>query len=439
MTKWIILFAFILGLSSDAIAQTASNVVPGTGFDAIDYTITITPDIPGKHLSGRSLITVEVTDKPQNEFAFSAFDLSIEQATINSQKARIKRDKTALIIVSPKPIGKGATARIALSYQGRPKQGVIFGADYAYSDYFACSWTPCLQDKPGDKAKVAISIIAKAGEDTQSIGTVNVSRRQGSSLVQHDWTSATPYSNYLFSFAVGRFGRVALSPRLDVANLTEQTPDQVRALFGTTPDMVAFFEDKSGVTLPVETYTQVLTLGHDAQEAASYSTIGLEEITPILKDPTDDWVIAHELAHLWWGNGVTCKSWDHFWLNEGITSFMVAAWKEHRHGRKAYDAELDHARDRVKGAADKGYDKALTYKGPYPSLGTRRAIQYSKGALFMDALRTALGDKVFWSALRTYTSQYMGKTVDSQDFQRVFETTSGKDLSALFNSWVYTA
>jgi aminopeptidase N len=433
--KHAMILAFALSFGQKLAAQT----VPGSGFDAIDYAITITPDIPNKSLSGESVITVEVTDKAQSEFAFSAFDLPIERATVNGQKARIQCDKTALMIVSPKPIKKGATARISISYQGRPKQGVIFGADYAYSDYFACSWTPCLQDKPGDKAKVAISIIAKAGQDTQSIGTVNVLRPQGSSLVQYNWTSATPYSNYLFSFAVGRYNRVALSPRLDVANLTQQTPDQVRALFGTTPDMVAFFEERSGVPMPVGHYTQLLTPGDDAQEAATYSTMGQNQITPILKDPTDDWVIAHELAHLWWGNGVTCESWDQFWLNEGITSFMVAAWKEHRHGRAAYDAEMDHARDRVKRAVDRGYDKPLTFAGPYPSLGTRRAIQYSKGALFMDALRRELGDGPFWQALRTYTRQYMGKTVNSRDFQRAFEVSSGRDLSALFKAWVYTA
>lgn len=62
-------------------------------------------------------------------------------------------------------------------------------------------------------------------------------------------------------------------------------------------------------------------------------------MTPVLADPTDDWVIVHELAHQWWGNLISCATWQDFWLNEGITTFMTAAWKEHRFGRAAYDAE----------------------------------------------------------------------------------------------------
>ncbi len=432
--------AIMFGLCPYALCPYANaQTVPGTGFDAQDYAITITPDIPNKSIKGESLITVIVTDKAQSNFAFSAFDLPIQQATINGKKATIQRDKKALIVTSPETIAKGSKAQIALSYKGRPTQGVIFGNDYAYSDYFACSWTPCLQDKPGDKARVRISIITLDGYDTQAVGYRAPLKNLGSKQVRHDWDSRFEFSNYLFSFAVGRFDRVSISPRLDIANLARQTPDQVRALFGTTPDMVAFFEDKSGVPLPVERYTQLLTPEHAAQEAASYSAIGLPEISLILKDPQEDWVIAHELAHLWWGNGVTCKNWDHFWLNEGITTFMVAAWKEHRRGRAAYDAELDHARKSYNRAKGLGYDKPLTSKGPYPNLGVRRSIQYSKGALFMDALRRELGEEPFWAGLKIYTKQYMGKTVESRDLQMAFERSSGKDLSALFNAWVYSA
>jgi hypothetical protein len=100
---------------------------------------------------------------------------------------------------------------------------------------------------------------------------------------------------------------------------------------------------------------------------------------------------------------------------------------------------MDQARNRVKRAANQGYDKPLTYAGPYPNLGTRRAIQYSKGALFMDALRRELGDDPFWKALRSYTRHYMSKTVNSRDFRRAFEASSGRDLSILFKTWVYTA
>ena len=86
---------------------------------------------------------------------------------------------------------------------------------------------------------------------------------------------------------------------------------------------------------------------------------------------------------------------------------------------------------------EQGGDKPLAFAGPYPSLGARRAVQYSKGALFMDHLRTLLGDDAFWRGLRSYTMENAGGVVTSADLQRAMEQASGVDLSGTFNAWVY--
>jgi len=95
------------------------------------------------------------------------------------------------------------------------------------------------------------------------------------------------------------------------------------------------------------------------------------------------------------------------------------------------------AQRRVKAAVDAGYDKPLAWRGDYPSLRIRRAIAYSRGALFMDALRQRLGEAVFWRALKTYTITFAGKSVTSDDFQRVFERAAGEDLEPFFRKWVF--
>jgi len=177
--------------------------------------------------------------------------------------------------------------------------------------------------------------------------------------------------------------------------------------------------------------------GGVAQEAAAFSLIGDDVIAPVIADPQEDWAIAHELAHQWWGNLVTCADWNEFWLNEGVTTFMVAAWKEHRWGRESYDRELKLARQRADAAARAVTDVRLTFPGPFPSLAVRRGIQYSKGALFVDRLRQDLGEDAFWRGLRAYTREHAGSTVTSRDFQRAFERASGRDLQSLFREWVY--
>jgi aminopeptidase N len=201
--------------------------------------------------------------------------------------------------------------------------------------------------------------------------------------------------------------------------------------------MVRFFEDKAGIPLPHQRYVQLHVSGSAAQEADNFSLIGDDIVSPVLEHPQEDWAVAHELAHQWWGNVVTCADWNEFWLNEGITTFMVAAWKEQRWGRASYDREMDLARQRVSAAATAGIDVPLTFRGPFPSLSSRRAIQYSKGALFMDRLRAELGEQAFWLGLRGFTRTHAGSTVVTRDFQRALERASGRDLDPLFDEWAY--
>jgi aminopeptidase N len=217
----------------------------------------------------------------------------------------------------------------------------------------------------------------------------------------------------------------------------KETADSLRAKFAPTNEMLRFFESKSGVAYPHNEYTQVLIPGSEAQENTSFSVIGNENLNPILTNPQEDWVIAHELAHQWWGNLVTCKSWKHFWLNEGITVYMVAAYKEHRWGKSAYDNEIQIIRKRYQKAIDAKFDVPLTYAKEYPSLQMKRAIAYSKAAIFLDTLRSSIGDKPFWRGLRLFTQKHQGGGVVSKDFQDAMQVASGKDLSSLFNKWVY--
>ncbi len=216
-----------------------------------------------------------------------------------------------------------------------------------------------------------------------------------------------------------------------------ESPTSLRSKFRDTPRMLAFLQGRAGVPLPHEVYTQVLVAGSEAQEKSSFALIGAEVLDPILEDPTEDWVIVHELAHQWWGNLVTCRDWSQFWLNEGMATFLVAAYKEQRWGRPAYERELGLWRERWKEAKDAGFDVPLAYAQPYPSLRVRRAIQYSKGALFLDTLRARLGDRAFWKGIAAFTRNHAGGTVTSADFQGAMQGASGVDLFPLFRKWVY--
>ncbi len=427
-------------LTGPALAAAA----PGEGFDVTRYELALTPDIPNGTVAGREVITLRATRDGLQRLDFSGNGLTLDKATLDGVPVTAQSEGDVLGFALGQPLKRGRVVRLEVLYHGKPVRGLsgsgLSGSGTSlYTSYFACDWMICLQDQFGDKAGFSLALHVPAGMETLSVG-----RRETRTLAPdggevHRWTAPRPYSAYLFGFAVGRFARVEQrvgSVRLaylsDVADVAE-----LKQRFAPTGDMVRFFADKAGAPLPVAEYSQLLVKGREAQEAATYSVLGVEALATNADDPAQDWAIAHELAHQWWGNLVTCATLQDFWLNEGVTTFMTAAWKERRYGRAAYDAELAVARARLDKARAAGFDKPLAWAGRYPSLATRRAVQYSKGALFMDHLRTTLGERAFWAGLRRYTRAHAGGVVTSLDLQRAMEASSGRDLGPLFAEWVF--
>ncbi|MFT3810718.1 MAG: M1 family metallopeptidase [Micropepsaceae bacterium] len=421
-----------------ALALAAADA-PGPDFDALAYTVGITPDFAAQTLSGSTELRFRSLSDGLAALSFSANALTITAATLDGEPVGIIATETALTFDLPHPMARGDEAVLTVTYAGTPKRGVTFDGDSVWAAYFACDWMICRQDAPGDKAAITMTISLPRGMTAIGIGAEISVTKLPDGREAHRWESDRPYSAYLYTFAAGRFD--AWRDRSGDTRLLvlgrDIAPSQLKARFGTTAAMLAFFQEKAGVPFPRRLYTQVWVPGSEAQEAATFSVIGEAEIGPILAEPQEDWAIAHELAHQWWGNLVTCASWQEFWLNEGLTTFMTAAWKEHAFGRAAYDREMDLFRKRVARAKEKGVDTYLTFPGPYPSLGLKRAIVYSKGALFLDALRMEIGDAAFWRGLALFTRTHAGGTVTSADFQHAMEEAAGRSLAALFDPWVY--
>ena len=433
-----ILAAIVLAfLARPARADTA----PGDGFEVTRYAVALTPDIQNKTVAGREVITLRVTRDGLQRLAFSGNTLAIDEATLDGIAVPSETEDGVLAFDLPKSLARGRAVKLALAFHGRPARGFAGSATSLYTRYFACDWMVCLQDQFGDKAAFSLELSVAAGMDALSVGRKVATRPGLDGGEIQTWKAPRPYSAYLYGFAIGRFARAedrAGSARLTYLSDVVDTAELKRRL-AETRQMVLFLSDKAGMTLPVSDYGQILVAGREAQEAATYSVLGLDALATTADDPAENWAIVHELSHQWWGNLVTCATLQDFWLNEGVTTFMTAAWKEHRYGRAAYDAELTAARGRLDKARAAGFDKPLAWNGRYPTLGTRRAVQYSKGALFLDHLRTTLGEDAFWSGLRRYTRAHAGGTVTSLDFETAMEASSGRNLRPLFAEWVFGA
>ncbi len=425
---------------ADRTEQPAREMQAGGGLDVLHNAVSIKPSLTTNTIIGDQTITARIDRTLTTHLTFPLTTHKITSAHLTGQVVTPLIGGGEMRIVLPDRSSGNNTdiVTLELTYTATPKRGYQMKDASLYTSYFACDWMVCRQEVLGDKATIDLEIILPRQMTTIGPGQLirdHPLKTGGHSYVWHQ-TKAT--SSYLYAFAVGDF--TIVEDRHATGQLRYMSAianhQELQRLFAPTPKMVAFFAAKAGTPLR-HPYTQLFVDGRAAQEASTHSLIGRQYLEPSLNDPQEDWLIAHELAHQWWGNSITCTDLSAFWLNEGVTVFMVAAWKEHRWGRDAYEREMAVAQKRYARAVDTEMDVPLSYKGQYPSLRIRRAIQYSKGALFLDALRTDLGDEVFWRGLKHYTKTNIDKTVTSADLQAAFETSSGQDLSGIFAQWVY--
>jgi aminopeptidase N len=170
---------------------------------------------------------------------------------------------------------------------------------------------------------------------------------------------------------------------------------------------------------------------------SGFAVMGESYGRKVLANRSDVWLGAHELAHQWWGNMVTCRDWNHFWLNEGIATFMAAAYKEHRFGRAEYLREIEANRVNYLKVRDAGKERPLVFPNWTAPTAEDRILVYDKGAYVIHLLREELGERDFWAGMRHYTRTYFGKSVTTPDFQRAMEHAGGKNLTDFFAKWVY--
>jgi len=404
---------------------------PGDGFHVLRYELALTPNLRTRTVTATETIWLCSLADDLRSVVFSGNALTIDSATLDGKPVQVSTTHQTASLALPDPMHKGKTGTLRIAYHGTPKQGMTFTPASIVTSYAACDWMICSENTPGDKAVFDLSLHVPAGMTSIASGKLIGKSKDKNGDEIHHWRTAMSYSTYLYDFAIGNFvsttcrqGNAELVYMSDVASASE-----MQTAFQEAGAMVKFLSDKAGMDLPAKSYTQLLVAGDEAQEAATYSIIGKANI-----DPKDDWAIIHELAHQWWGNSITCSTWKDFWLNEAFATYMTAAWKQHKRGQAGYDEEMTVAHTRYEAVKAKGLDKPLAFPGEYKG---RRVIQYSKGALFLDHLRTLLGDEVFWAGIRAYTLEHAGGTVTSIDFEHSMERISGRDLSNEFVQWVF--
>lgn len=329
---------------------------------------------------------------------------------------------------------------IKIEYHGEPKQGLFFQQEdqQIYTLFDTPHWLPC-QASPDHRASIDLKITVPQNFHVVANGSLVKSEIHENGMVSKSWQQNDKIPCYLYGFAAGRFREVTEQDhgRFFRYLASEKFSDsELQTIFKETAGIARFYERKSGKKLPSKFYTQVLVNATAAQELEGFAVLSEKFGRRVLKDHSQVWLIAHELSHQWWGNRVTNHSWTEMWLNEGIASYLNAAYLGERFGKNRYQSQIDAARISYYTLRADGHDKPLKFASWSAPSAADRSLVYDKGTYVMHLLRMEIGDNAFWKGLKDYTQQHWGSSVSTADLQYAMERASGKNLRKFFDQWV---
>ena len=432
----------VVFLTTAALLRAQEPVPPsGISFDVRHYGVALSLDVAAGTITGKERVDLTMSE-PATSLVFDSGALvvdSVQMDGASSGSLPFVQRARRLIVTLPAEARAGERRTLAITYHGAPRTGLTLLATsaQAYTAFSTSQWMVAL-DSPSDRATLELEVGVPAGWRAAGSGR-EVSRSDRAGVTTYRWRQDREVSSFLFGFVAGRFAE-ARDRRGSVALSYLGAPfssAELQRIFRDTPAMMAFFEERAGLPYPGAGYTQALVATSGGQELAGLSHMSEAYGRAVLADETATSLIAHELAHQWWGDLVTNRDWTHFWLNEGFATFMAAAYEEHARGRDAYLADVAGWRARVEKLRAAGADKALVFPEWNRPTADDRAVVYQKGALTLHDLRELLGDAAFWTALRAYTKTHAGRPVTSPDLQRAFEASSGRNLRAFFDERVH--
>lgn len=355
--------------------------------------------------------------------------------------ARYSHKRDRLIVRTRTRVAAGDALQITVRYGGRPRpiddgdggmgwEELTDGVLVAGQTNGAPSWFPC-NDRPDDKASYRIEVTTAAPYYVVANGAL-VERRQGAGSTTWVYEQPEPMATYLATVQIGHYVARQLpdSPVPITAVLPADRLGSYDAGFGRQAQMMDFFVRSFG-PYPFGAYTVVITDDplEIPLEAQTLSIFGSNFLT-------EDWesvrLVAHELAHQWFGNSVTASSWRDIWLHEGFACYAEWLWSQESGGLTAQEQAATHWQR----LADQPQDLLLGDPGAAEMFDDR---VYKRGALTLHALRTKLGDDPFFALLQEWVRRHAHGSVTTAMFTGLAEEVAGCPLDDLFTAWLWTA
>ncbi|MBI4249015.1 MAG: HEAT repeat domain-containing protein [Elusimicrobia bacterium] len=416
--------------------------------DVLHLRLDLAVDMRAKKLEGTATTLVRFFRGGLREIDFNAVDMRIAGVWDESgAKLSHRHDKKMIHIRMRRPSRAGETASFKIQYQVlNPELGAHFvegGQMWTQGQpEDARYWFPC-HDSPQVKATSEVIAAVPDGYTAVSNGVLIDMRRdkaRGTSIFH--WKMGHPHSMYLISLVVGKFSVVKERWRgVDVSYYCpEGRQEDARRGFGKTPKMLEYFSEKIGVTYPYEKYAQVTAFhfpgGMENTTCTTQTDAALLDRRAGL-DTDLDGLVAHELAHQWFGDLLTCKDWSHAWLNEGFATYFEVLFTAFDKGR---DEALYELRQYSKTYFDEDQNR---YRRPIvcnrfmaPWVLFDRHL-YEKAGAVLHMLRGELGEELWWRCLKEYVGRHRNRSVETADLIEVLRDVTGRNFKPFFDQWIF--
>ncbi|MEU2097836.1 M1 family metallopeptidase [Streptomyces globisporus] len=409
------------------------------GYDVTHYGLKLDVDPAAGRLRGTATITARATQH-LSAFHLDLAGLDVRSATVEGEPAAVNRAGKELTIRPDASVDdrmrEGRTFTTVVRYSGSPKtvtdadgeeEGWLRTADGSVAlgePTGSMAWFPG-NHHPSDKAAYDIEVTVPDPLKAISNGQL-VARRTEDGRTAYHWRTTEPMASYLATVAVGRF-------------TTEQarTPDGIRLFTAVDPGSAAASEDVLAEIPAVLAWSRArfgpypFTSAGAIVERTGDSTYALEtQNRPVFPGPPDTGLLVHELAHQWFGNSVTPKTWRDMWLNEGFATYAEWLWA------------ADHDGVPVGESFDEAYDDdanwAFPPASPPAALDLSDPPVYGRGAMVVHRIRLAMDDdRAFFALLRGWTEKYRHANASTDDFTAYVEEETGQDLTGLWDAWLY--
>lgn len=426
---------------------------PDFGVKPLHLAVDVTPDFARRTIRAQATLRFRAQVEPVEQVTLDAVKLDVQSLTGTDPIQAWQNSGEELVITYSPPLAPGRETAVTIQYTAEPQQGLYFrtpemgykeGDTHLFTQgesILARHWYPCF-DAPN--ALLTTEIICRVPKEMTVISNGRLVAETADAslgLKMAHWAQDKPHANYLVTLVAGYFNK--LEDRHGEVPLAFYTVPSQSAhasnSFNCTRDIMAFFEQEIGVPYPWPKFDQVCVNDFVAGGMENTTATTLTDGTLFAADTENihnsEGLIAHEMAHQWFGDLVTCKDWSHLWLNEGFATYYETLYEGHKHGRDAFLVELYHRARMLTGmTGDFTPIVRRNFGSPDEMFGH---LAYQKGSWVLHMLREQLGPELYRQCVKTFLERHRHATVVTEDFRAVIEELSGRTFDQFFDQWVY--